>query len=70
MHCDVLKTFSEGILGSPCIIRRSSSAYNMYLEDPYTRVYQNPIVGFKRFPHGFNLDESQFVMTIFGDRVQ
>lgn len=70
MHTDVLKTFSQGILGSPCIIARSSSQSNQYLNDNQIKCYQNPIVGFQAFPKGFDLSQSQFVLAIFGDREQ
>lgn len=69
MHCDVLKTFSEGILGSPVIVSRSSSNFNMMLNDPYYRVQQNPIIMTKVFPNGFDTSAAQYVLALVGESV-
>lgn len=69
MHCDVLKTFSEGILGSPVIVERSSSKFNMMLNDPYYRVQQNPIVMTKVFPNGFDTSHASYVLALVGESV-
>lgn len=66
LHCDVLKTFSEGILGSPCIVKRSSNRFNMYLNDPYYRTAQNPFIFTKNFPSGFDLSTASFVLGLVG----
>ena len=70
MHTDVLKTFSEGILGSPAIIAKSSQDFNLYLNDPDYKCQQNDIIITKTFPSGFNLEASRFVLTLFGDKTQ
>lgn len=72
MHTDVLKTFSEGILGSPAIIKKSSNSdfYNLYINDPEYKCQQNDLIITKEFPSGFNLEASRFVLTLFGDRTQ
>ena len=69
MHTDVLKTFSEGILNSPCIVAKSSSKYNMYLNDSDYKCLQDDIVMTKTFPSGFNLADSMYVAAILGDKV-
>ena len=69
MHTDVLKTFSEGILNSPCIVAKSSSRYNMYLNDSDYKCLQDDIVMTKAFPTGFNLANSMYVAAILGDKV-
>lgn len=69
MHTDVLKTFSEGILNSPCIVAKSSSRYNMYLNDSDYKCLQDDIVMTKSFPTGFNLANSMYVAAILGDKV-
>lgn len=68
MHTDVLKTFSEGILNSPCIVAKSSSRFNLYLNDSDYKCQQNDIVMTKTFPQGFNIAGSYYVITCLGDR--
>lgn len=68
MHTDVLKTFSEGILNSPCIVAKSSSRFNLYLNDSDYKCQQNDIVMTKNFPQGFNIAGSYYVLTCLGDR--
>lgn len=68
MHTDVLKTFSEGILNSPCIVAKSSSRFNLYLNDSDYKCEQCDIVLTKKFPTGFNLANSMFVAAILGDK--
>lgn len=69
MHCDVLKTFSEGILGSPAILARSSSNFNMYLNDPSFKCQQNPIIMTKAFPSGFDTSLSSYVLALVGESI-
>lgn len=66
MHCDVLKSFSEGILGSPAIIAKSESNWNMYLNDTTYRCFQNPVIKQLEFPQGFDLSQSSFVLACVG----
>ena len=72
MHTDVLKTFSEGILNSPCIVAKSSSRYNMYLNDADYKCTQDDIVMSKVFPNGFTPGNagSRFSVCIMGERVR
>ena len=69
MHTDVLKTFSDGILNSPCIVAKSSSRFNLYLNDSDYKCLQSDIIMTKSFPTGFNLAESMFVAAILGDKI-
>lgn len=69
MHTDVLKTFSEGILGSPCIVAKSSNRFNMYLNDSNYKLKQNPLISTQIFPNGFSGD-CEFVVTLLGDKDQ
>lgn len=68
MHTDVLKTFSEGILNSPCIVAKSSSRFNLYLNDADYKCLQDDIIMTKTFPQGFNTASSRFVAVILGDK--
>lgn len=69
LHCDVLKTFSEGILGSPVIVGRSSVNFNMYLNDPFYKCQQNPIVMTQVFPNGFDTSNAAYVLALVGESV-
>lgn len=67
MHTDVLKTFAEGILGSPCIVAKTGgNDFNLYLPDPNYKRQQNDRYGFVEFPNGFNYDNCSFFLTFFG----
>ena len=66
MHCDVLKSFSEGILGSPAIVAKSSSNWNLYLNDTNYRCFQDPLIKQTEFPNGFDLSEMSFVLACVG----
>ena len=68
MHTDVLKTFSQGILNSPCIVAKSSSNFNLYLNDSDYKCQQNDIVMSQVFPDGFNVAGSYYVLTCLGNR--
>lgn len=69
MHCDVLKTFAEGIMGSPCIVAKTGGDdFNLYLPDPNFKRQQNDLHGLVNFPNGFETDEDNcwFYLTFFG----
>lgn len=67
MHTDVLKTFADGILGSPCIVAKTGgNDFNLYLPDPNYKRQQNDRTGMVVFPGGFDTDDAKFYVTIFG----
>ena len=68
MHTDVLKTFSEGILNSPCIVAKSSSRFNLYLNDSDYKCEQCDLVFTKVFPSGFTITDSRYVAVILGEK--
>lgn len=70
MHTDVLKTFSEGILGSPCVVGKSSNRFNMYLNDSSYKLKQNDLISVQAFPSGFDAYDACFVLTLLGNRTQ
>ena len=70
MHVDVLYTWRAGIMSAPCIVAKSSSSYNLYLNDNNYKCYQNPHIFCQRFPSGFNVSQAKFIMTLFGDKVR
>lgn len=67
LHCDVLKTFCDGILDSPCIVAKTAgNDFNLYLPDPNYKCQQNDRVGMQPFPNGFELSNTYFYLTFFG----
>ena len=70
LHVDVLYTYRQGILTAPCVVAKSSSNYNLYLNDSNYKCYANPQIFSERFPAGFNVENSHFIMTIFGGKVR
>lgn len=69
LHVDVLYTYRQGILTAPCVVAKSSSNYNLYLNDSNYKCYQNPLIFSDTFPAGFDVSQAHFIMTLFGDKV-
>ena len=61
-HCDVLKTYSQAILGTECVVARSENRYNLYLNDAAFKVYANPRVQIANFPNKFEGESYVLVM--------
>lgn len=53
-HCDVLKTYAQGILGCDCVVARNQNNFNLHLNDAYFKVYSNPRVQVLNFPQKFS----------------
>lgn len=53
-HCDVLKTYAQAILGTPAVVARSETRYNLRLNDSFFKVYSNPRLQIANFPSKFN----------------
>lgn len=53
-HCDVLKTYANGILGTNCVVARNENEYNLMLNDSYFKVYANPRLQVVNFPNAFS----------------
>lgn len=68
LHVDVLMSFSSGLLASPCIVSRNQNNFNLYLNDPNYKCFQNDYVLITKGSGGFPIENSCFVMTIFGDK--
>ena len=66
MHVDVLYTYRDGILNAQCIVAKSSSNYNLYLNDANYKCYQNPHIFSYGFPDGFTPENPRFIITMFG----
>lgn len=54
LHVDVLMTYAEKIKEQTAIIQRQENRYNLYLNDPMFKTYQNPIIVTKAFPNKFD----------------
>lgn len=65
MHCDVLKTYTEGILGSSAVIAKQETEWNMYLDDGTFKANSDSIVVTKVFPNGFK--NKSFILALAGD---
>ena len=61
-HCDVLKTYSEAILGTECVVARSQNKYNLFLNDSAFKVYANPRLQVINFPNKFTGESYILVM--------
>ena len=61
-HCDVLKTYAQGILGCDCVVARNQNNFNLYLNDAYFKVYSNPRVQILNFPQKFSGESYVLVM--------
>lgn len=61
-HCDVLKTYAEGILGTPAVISRNEKEYNLYLDDSMFKVQNNPRLQIAKFPGKFTGESYVLVM--------
>ena len=54
MQLDLLELYKTNILASTAIIERSSSNFNMYLQDTMYLATGYPLTGCIEFPQGFN----------------
>lgn len=62
-HCDVLYTYSEGILGHEAIISRQENSYNLYLNDSCFRAYAQPRLQIANFPNKFSGESYVLIMN-------
>ena len=64
-----MTTYKNGIINAPCIIAKSSNRFNMYLNDPSYKCYQNNYVFIRNFSNGFPIEQSHYVLTVMGDKI-
>lgn len=69
MHCDVLKTYSAAILSSPAVVSRSSSNFNMLMNDDHYYCQENPHIFTKAFPSGFDTSADSYILALIGQAV-
>ncbi len=60
---DVLMTYKIEILNSKADIERSSSNYNLYLNDDFYQAYSYPRIGCMEFPNGFS-DSYSYILNV------
>ena len=61
-HCDVLKTYSEAILGTECVVARSENRFNLFLNDNAFKAYSNPRIQIAKFPQKFEGEDYVLIM--------
>lgn len=64
-HVDVLASFKDEIRGSSAVLKRQQNKWNLYLDDPMYKTYQNPRILTKEFPSGFT--GSDFILAVAGN---
>ena len=62
-HCDVLKTYAEGLLNTECVVARNENRYNIMLNDSMFKVYANPRLQCANFPNKFEGESFVLVMN-------
>lgn len=62
-HCDVLKTYSQAILGTEAVIARQEHQWNLYLNDSMFKTYSNPRLQCANFPNKFTGESYVLVMN-------
>lgn len=62
-HCDVLKTYAQGILGTEAVVARSENRYNLFLNDSMYKAYSNPRLQIANFPNKFTGESYVLVMN-------
>lgn len=65
LHVDVLTTYKSQLGNCTGVTKRQEKKWNLYLNDGSFKIYQNPKVLTKSFPHGFSTME--FVLAVAGD---
>ena len=57
-HVDVLETYGTAIKANSAVIKRQEKVFNLYLDDPEFKVYNNTRVQCKRFNGGGNFSKT------------
>lgn len=62
-HCDVLKTYADGILNTEAVIARNENKYNLMINDSMFKVYSNPRLQIAKFPQKFEGESYILIMN-------
>lgn len=65
-HVDVLETYRTQILANSAVIKRQQNLYNLYLDDPEFKTYNNSRVQTKRFPVNLFNKNLSYMLVING----
>lgn len=66
MHVDVLYTYRDVIKNSQCIARRSTSHYDLYLNDDFIQTCQGYEFNYSKFPYTFDASTGTWVLMCSG----
>lgn len=62
-HVDVLETYKAQILNNDAVIKRQQNKYNLYLDDPDFRVYNNESIQTLQFPSNNFMKSLQYILV-------
>lgn len=65
LHTDVLMTWKSQIRNCNAVLKRQELAYNLYLDDPEFKVYNNERIEIRNFSDGFT-KALQYILTVAG----
>lgn len=68
-HVDVLETYATAIKANSAVIKRQANKFNLYLDDPEFKTYNNEQLQTKKFavPSGGGFTKSlRYIMTVNG----
>lgn len=65
LHTDVLMTWKSQIRNCTAVLKRQELAYNLYLDDPEFKVYNNERIEIRNFSDGFT-KALQYILTVAG----
>ena len=66
MHVDVLFTYRNSVLNSQCIAERSSSNYELMLEDTAVSAVAGYDIFSRSLPYAFRPDQGIYVLIVAG----
>ena len=66
MHVDVLFTYRNIIMKSPCIAIRSSNRGNLYFQDDYIQFEEGYRYNVSKFPYRFDAESGTYILCISG----
>lgn len=66
MHVDVLFTYKNIIMKSPCIAIRSSNRGNLYFQDDYIQFEEGYRYNVSKFPYRFDAESGTYILCISG----
>lgn len=65
-HVDVLETYQNSILNQDAVIKRQQNKYNLYLNDPDFRTYNNDSIQTKKFTASAFSKNLAYILVVNG----